>query len=205
MSELKTEEQQVSEQETETVEVEAPRTFTQEQLDAIVKERVARVKATPPADYEELKTAAGRLAELEAANQSDIEKAQKRIADLERQASDASARAQENLLRAHVVSEAAKRNVVDPDAAFALLDRSVVEYGEDGSPTNIAQAMEQLLEARQYLVGPVGGQSRGNADQGARAGLKNQLTQDDLKTMTPADIVKAQAEGRLDHVLGVSG
>lgn len=52
-----------------------PRTFTQEEVNAIVERRVARVKAVPPADYEDLKAKAARLDELEQANKSELERA----------------------------------------------------------------------------------------------------------------------------------
>lgn len=52
-----------------------PKTFTQEEVNAIVEKRVARVKATPPSDYEDLKAKAARLDELEQANKSELEKA----------------------------------------------------------------------------------------------------------------------------------
>jgi hypothetical protein len=48
---------------------EQPRTFTQEQVDKIVQERLARAKATPPADYEDLKAKAARLDEIEEAQE----------------------------------------------------------------------------------------------------------------------------------------
>ena len=51
-----------------------PKTFTQEQVDSIVKERLARAKATPPADYEDLKAKAARLDELEEAQKSELER-----------------------------------------------------------------------------------------------------------------------------------
>jgi hypothetical protein len=100
-----------------------------------------------------------------------------------------------------VIAEAAKKNVVDPDAALALLPRATLEFGDDGEPTNIAEAMDELLQAKPFLVAPAGG-ARGNADQGARGGAgKSQLRREDLQTMSPADIVKAQKEGKLDRVL----
>ena len=51
-----------------------PKTFTQEQVDSIVKERLARAKATPPADYDELKAKAARLDEIEDAQKSELER-----------------------------------------------------------------------------------------------------------------------------------
>lgn len=175
------------------------RTFTQADVDRIVKDRLARAKSAPPADYEELKAAKARLDELETANATELEKAQKRAADLERQASDATARAQEALLRSSVVAEAARKNVIDPDAAVALLDRSAIEFDADGNPTNIADAMDSLLKAKPYLTG---GATRGSADLGARGGDgKGQLSRDALKNMTPEQIVKARKDGSLDALM----
>jgi len=175
------------------------RTFTQADVDRIVKDRLARAKAAPPADYEDLKAAKARLDELETANATELEKAQKRAADLERQASDATARAQEALLRSSVVAEAARKNVIDPDAAVALLDRSAIEFDADGNPTNIADAMDSLLKAKPYLTG---GSRAGSADLGARGGDgKGQLSRDALKNMTPEQIVKARKDGSLDALM----
>jgi len=51
------------------------RTFSQDEVNKIVADRLKRAKVTPPADYDELKAKAARLDELEAANKSDLEKA----------------------------------------------------------------------------------------------------------------------------------
>jgi DNA repair ATPase RecN len=52
-----------------------PKTFTQEQVNRMIQERVARVKHEEPADYAELKAKAARLDEIEEANKSDLQKA----------------------------------------------------------------------------------------------------------------------------------
>lgn len=181
------------------LEPEPERTFSASDVDRIVRERLARAKTKPPDDYEELKAKAARLTELEQANQTELEKAQARAVELEQKATDASARAQEALLRSAVVSEAARKNVVDPEAAFALLDRAALELDADGAPTNIADAMDALLKNKPYLAG---GKATGAADQGARqGGAQGQLSREQLKTMSSAEIVKAQDDGRLDHLL----
>lgn len=53
---------------------------SQDELNRIVGERVKRAK---PADYEDLKTKAARLDEIEAANQTEAEKAAAKVAELE--------------------------------------------------------------------------------------------------------------------------
>ena len=90
---------------------------------------------------------------------------------------------------------------MDPDAAVALLDRSSLEFDDDGNPTNVASAMEQLLEARPYLVKSNGGQ-RGSADQGARPGVEGQLGEDALQSMSAAEINEARRAGRFDKLGG---
>lgn len=177
------------------------KTFNQEQVDRIVQERLARQKAQFQG-YDEFKTKAEQFDEMQQQQMSELEKANKRAADLERELADATAARQESLLRASVVAEAAKRNVVDPDAAMALIDRTSLEFDEQGQPVNIATAMDSLLEQRPYLVAAAGG-ARGNADLGARgAAGSDQLSREALASMTPEQIAQAEAEGRLAHVLG---
>lgn len=177
----------------------APRTFTQDDVDRIVQDRLARARNTPPADYEELKARAAQLDEIEQQSKTDLQKAQERAAELERENAATTARANDALLRASVIAEAARRNVVDPDAAFALIDRDSLTLDGEGRPTNIADAMDSLLKAKPYLVG--GGRA-GNADLGARTRSDgpSQLTHADLKNMTPEQIVKADEEGRLNDL-----
>jgi hypothetical protein len=176
---------------------------SQEQFNRMVQERIARERQKY-ADYDELKKAAERLAEIEEANASELEKAQKAAADAQAAYEKLQAEARETRLRAAIIAEAAKpdRKVVDPEAVVALLDRSSLELDDDGAPTNIAKAMDALLEARPFLVAKDGG-TRGNADQGARRGGPQQVTEAELKTMKPEEIEKARKEGRLDHLLGV--
>jgi hypothetical protein len=177
------------------------RTFSQADVDRIVQDRLARQKAQYQG-FDDYKTKAEQFDEMQAAQMSELEKANKRAADLERALADATAQRQESILRASVVAEGAKRNVVDPYAALALLDRSTLEFDDQGNPTNIATAMDSLLAQRTYLVAPAGG-TRGNADLGARgtAGA-DQLTREALASMTPEQIAKAEADGRLAHLLG---
>ena len=58
------------------------KTFTQEELNAIVSERIARVKAKYEG-FEELKAKADKFDELEEANKSELQKANDRAAKLE--------------------------------------------------------------------------------------------------------------------------
>lgn len=65
-----------------------PRTFTQEQVDSIVKERLARAKSEKPADYDELKAKAAKYDELEEAKKTELEKVTERADAAQADAAD---------------------------------------------------------------------------------------------------------------------
>lgn len=184
----------------------ADRTFTQDEVDRIVKDRLARAKVTPPSDYDELKRKAEALDAIEEANRTELEKAQKAAADAQAERDKIMVEARETRLVAAIIAEAAKpdRKVVDPEAVVEALTGSkkdLLELDDSGSPIDIAKAMDSLLEARPYLVAQE--VTRGSADQGARTvGGVKQITEAELKTMKPEQIDKAHREGRLQSLLG---
>ena len=105
---------------------------------------------------------------------------------------------------------AAKR-AQDPDVVRTLLLASseIADFldGDKIDAEAIKEALDELLETKPYLA--VAAQSakrfQGSGDGGARKGPQKpaQLTEADLKRMTPEQIVKAQAEGRFNDLLGV--
>ena len=186
----------------------AERTFTQADLDRIVQERAIREVRTKYADYDELKAKAEKLAEIEAANQTELEREKTAREAAEKALEDSKKQARDAALRAAIVAEAAKsdRRITDPDATVTFLtgpDADLLEVGEDGTPSDIAKAMDSLLERRKYLVAAQGG-ARGNADQGARSGGAGQVTDSELKSMSWQQIEQARKEGRLKNLLGAS-
>lgn len=64
---------------------EEAKTFTQEQVDEIIKNRLARVKNDIPADYEELKEKASKFDELENANKTELQKANEQLEKLRKE------------------------------------------------------------------------------------------------------------------------
>lgn len=81
------------------------KTFTQEDVDRIVKERLARAKATPPADYDELKAKAAKYDEAQEAAKTELERANERAAKAERALADAQAAIEHTELVAKVSKE----------------------------------------------------------------------------------------------------
>ena len=78
--------------------------------------------------------------------------------------------ADNRLISAEVRAVGAELNIIDIDAAFALMDKSGVKVGEDGSVTGVKEALEALTAAKPYLVKaappPSGTGSTGNFPRG---------------------------------------
>ena len=184
-----------------------PRSFSQDEVDRIVQDRVARVKATPPDDYADLQAKAKKLAEIEAANATELEKAQQRADEADKAREAALAEAREIRVRAAIIAEAAKpdRKIADIEAAYGFLtgiDKDLLEVDDKGNPADIAKALDSLLEKRPILVAAQGGARPNGADQGARSGgTENQISRDQLKDMSPEAVRDALKEGKLDTAL----
>lgn len=56
------------------------------------------------------------------------------------------------LISAEVRAVGSEMNIIDIDAAFALMDKSGVKVGEDGSVSGVKEALEALTAAKPYLV-----------------------------------------------------
>ena len=121
---------------------------------------------------------AKRFDEFEESQKSEIEKLSDRAAKAEAHAAEVELRA----LKAEVAAE--------KGVPVALLSGST---------------LEELHAAADALVAFRGAQPKpdfGGGDRGVDINAKAaQLTRDDMKRMTPDEIVKAEAEGRLDNIL----
>lgn len=156
------------------------------ELEQFTADYVKKLRAEA-ADYRK------KLRELEAqvkseadAKLTDAEKLNKRLADLERQQADAQRERQERTTRYEVMLAAGKVGIVDPEAAYRLLDLKVLEFDDEGNPQNVEAALGDLLKAKPFLAGtpmPAGGASTNPA-----AGRATRLTRDDIKKMSPEEI-----------------
>jgi hypothetical protein len=170
MSEIINNEEVVNEQETVEVPENKPetKTFTQEEVNKLLAERVARAnkKIEKFADYDELKT---KLAEYTKAEEerkqsemSEVEKLQAQLQKFEQQAKEAEETKLKTLESANkrlIKSEfkvLAKDLGVRKDAlddAFVLADMSSVEIDDEGNVTGVKEALESLKKAKAYLFG----------------------------------------------------
>lgn len=158
---------------------EQPKSFSQDDVDRIVKDRLARVKAQPPADYEDLKAKAARLDQIEEESKSERDKAVEKAA----KDADAAARQEERnranarIVRAEVKA-AAGAKLADPEDAVRLLDLDQFNVDDEGDvdAKAVAAAIDELIKAKPYLAAAAGGKAGKNGapdlGQGRRDGTK---------------------------------
>lgn len=117
---------------------------------------------------------------------------------------DAMAKANNRILKAEIRA-AAKGRLTDPKDALTFLDLEQFEVGEDGEidPEEVEEAITDLLKSKPYLAAATAKRFQGTGDGGAarKASRPKQLTQQDLKSMTPEAIDKARIDGRLDDLM----
>lgn len=132
---------------------------------------------------------ARRLDELENANASEIEKATKRA---EKAEADAAATAAEL-----AIARAAVKHGLSGDDLDLL--------GAHGSAEEIDARAEKLAARIKAAADSKPKPDFGGGDRGEDVGSKaGQLTADDMKRMSPEEIVKADSEGRFDGILNPS-
>lgn len=146
-----------------------------------------------------------RIAELETAPKGESETPD---ADSIRAqaARDANAKANARILRSEVKALAAGKFADPADVALYLdLDKFEVDDSGDVDADEINDAIEELLTRKPHLAATARPRFQGTGDGGAarKATGPKQLTADDLKGMSPEQVVKAKREGRLNSVLGI--
>jgi hypothetical protein len=115
--------------------------------------------------------------------------------------------ANERILRAEVKAAAAGK-LADPADAIRFLDLSTIDIDDDGTvdPDQVVEAIADLVKNKPYLAAQGARKWQGGADGGARKGQAKppQLTEADVKRMTPEQIVAAQEKGQLNDLLGAT-
>ncbi|MCX4572281.1 hypothetical protein OHB41_03590 [Streptomyces sp. NBC_01571] len=121
-------------------------------------------------------------------------------------AREATTKANTRILKSEIRAAAAGK-LADPADALAYLDVASFEVNENGDvdAEEISDAIADLLTRKPYLAAKGAPRFQGSGDGGAarKAAGPSQLTRADLKGMSPDQIHKAKAEGRLNTVLGI--
>lgn len=132
---------------------EPPQTFTQDDVNRIVADRLAR-EGKKYEGFDDLKKKAGEFDKIQAENATELEKAVKKAADEAR--ADMSSKTNTRLVRAEVKAAASAARFYDPaDAAVLLQGRfSDIKVTDDGDVDEAAvkAIVEQLAKDKPHLV-----------------------------------------------------
>ena len=167
------------------------KTFTQDELDGIVRDRLERERRKY-ADYEQLKDAAGKWAEHEEAQKSVLDKLQEQLQALKAQA-DTAARERDTLRirQAATTAIAAKGVPVERlDAAWKLMDAGALKLAEDGSVVGLAEAVEGLIKTNPFLLPVPGAPKVPAGDSGGDGG------EDKLRAQALLDAINGRGASR---------
>lgn len=176
------------------------RQFTQDELNAIVADRLQRERAKF-ADYEQLQERAAQWEDYQRAQLSELEAAQARAQELEAERDVALQRANDRLIMAALTAEAAKMGFADPADAFELGNLATITVSDDGQVEGVAEAVSALAKAKPYLVGR---RLAPGLDAGAGGGGPSprgvQLTQEEIDIakklgLSPEQMARGKATG----------
>lgn len=142
----------VPETQTASTSEEPSKTFSQDEVNRMMNQTKRDVR-NQFSDYNDLKDRAARADELEQAQLTEQQRLEARATEAERVAASAAERVSSAMIASEVKVRASQLGIIDPDAAYLLLDRSNVRYGEDTGVTGVDEALTQLLEDKPYLKG----------------------------------------------------
>ena len=128
------------------------RLFTQDEVNRISGQRAREVRAQY-GDYKELQERAAKADELEQDKLTEQEKLEARAIAAEQAAASAASQVSAALIASEVKVKAVQMGVVDPDAAYLLLDKANVHYTEETGVVGVDDALTQLLDDKPYLRG----------------------------------------------------
>lgn len=127
--------------------------------------------------------------------------------DAEKIREQAKAEARTEVLRERAmdrVEAKAAKLFADPEDARALLERNVEDFIDGGKVDTdaIEEALADLLKKKPHLAAQSGRRFEGGADGGARKGSRPvQLTAQEVKRLTPHQLVEARTKGQLDDYM----
>jgi hypothetical protein len=162
-----------------------PKTFTQEDIDKVVAERLTRERKKYT-DYDELKTKVSeyekkseerRVADLSEKEKAEelTKKAQEERDALTKELEQAKSAVKSEKIRTAFITSAQKNGVEYLDDAYKLADLSSIEVTEDGSVAGIDDVVKALVEAKPFLAAKakptqIGRATNDNHDQSDKTG-----------------------------------
>ena len=123
-----------------TAEDVAEKTFTQAEVDEIVKKRLSRAKTAEPADYAELKEKATKFDELQDANKTELQKATEQLEKLKAEVAKRDKLAEVDALKAQVSKDTGvPAELIAGETEDEMNDwaKKIAEFAKrDTAPTN---------------------------------------------------------------------
>ncbi|GAB3125908.1 hypothetical protein [Glaciibacter psychrotolerans] len=103
---------------------------------------------------------------------------------------------------------AAKGKLADPADALAFLNLDDFDVNEDGEVDSAAldDAIDDLLARKPHLAAGGARKFEGSGDQGGKgkSARLSQVTQQELESMSPDQVVAARKDGRLNKLMGIT-
>lgn len=139
-----------------------------------------------------------RVRQEEEAKMTEAERLRRQLSELERERAIWERERQERTLRYETMLAAGRLGIIDPEAAYRLVDIGEVEFDDDGNPTNIEQVLRALVAKRPYLAG-AGSSSPTNParSQGSPVFTRSQLRDHRFFEEHREEILAAMREGRI--------
>ena len=166
-------------QEPENFSLEYVKELRQEAAKYRTQRNAEREKVEAQGDYANLKEAAGKWAELEDKQKSDLEKMQDKLAAAEKATLDAQSRVTDTLIRAAFIEAASKAGFANPSDAYSLADRSGVNVKDDGEIEGVDKAIK-ALEGRLPLAQKPAPKTDGGVGSG-NSGGKTMFTEAEIR------------------------
>lgn len=102
----------------------------------------------------QLQQAQQQIDQHKTAQMSDQDKIQQQLTTLTAERDRLRDQLQEQILESTVTQHAATLRIVDPEAAWKLLDLSKVKFDAAGKPTNVEEQLKELIGRKPWLVAP---------------------------------------------------
>jgi PAS domain-containing protein len=134
--------------------------FSQADVDRIVGDRAKRAGKSAVTDFlkslgfekpDELKTLVEAQRQAAEKEKTDLQKAEEKAQEEERKRQALETQLQQERLDRAIEREAQALGFADVTDATALVDRALIETGDDGAITGVKEALEKLLEAKPHL------------------------------------------------------
>jgi hypothetical protein len=177
---------------------EKPQSSTEDQSKELADLRAALKKANAEAakHRKDAKELAAFKDQIESEKLSQQEKLEKKLADLQKNHDDYLLRTQERIVNTEIRAQAASLGFADLNDAIRLIDRSELEYDDDGAPINAKEVLESMLKTKPYLAKPMSkpAPSVSATNPSRSQSNTNALSWEIISKMTPDEYNRQRAE-----------